>query len=169
MCVFSWLSDILCMAVMSAYWPHIIMFDRQQEKKNLNPKSVVLKETSDILGEKDSAESIYLTHKTTWHVSVWNTEDCRHIYENEILLQPHGLIDANASQFSALQCHQMKISQQGEQINTELCHAIFVSHYIWFLFIPEEVQNSLELYWHNVQLSHTHSGCDGWWKKSFML
>lgn len=52
------------------------------------------------------------------------------------------LIDANASEFSALRCHEMKISQPGEQINTELCHAIFVSHYVWFLFLPAEVSPS---------------------------
>lgn len=38
-----------------------------------------------------------------------------------------------------LQCHEMKISQPGEQINSELCHAIFVGHYMRFLFIPETV------------------------------
>lgn len=54
-------------------------------------------------------------------------------------LSRHRLIDANASEFSPLQCHEMKISQPGEQINSELCHAIFVGHYMRFLFIPETV------------------------------
>lgn len=37
----------------------------------------------------------------------------------------------------------MKIGQPGEQINSELCHAIFVSHYVWFLFISAPVLASL--------------------------
>lgn len=64
---------------------------------------------------------------------------CCHMYGNLILPREHHLIDANASEFSALRRHEVKISQPGEKINSELCHAIFVSHYIWFLFIPAEV------------------------------
>lgn len=99
----------------------------------------VLKEMPDVFRNKDSSGSIYQTHKTTPPVSVWNSEDCCHIHENEIVPQQHHLIDANTSEFSALQCHEMKISQPGERINSELCHAIFVSHYRWFLFILAEV------------------------------
>lgn len=99
----------------------------------------LLKDMSDIFRNKHSSRSIYLTPKTTPRVTVWNTEDCCHICENQILPWRLRLIDANASQFPALQCHKMKISQPGEQINSELCHAIFVGHYIWFLFIPVEM------------------------------
>lgn len=99
----------------------------------------LLKDMSDIFRNKHSIRSIYLTPKTTPRVTVRNTEDCCHICENEILPWRLRLIDANASLFPALQCHEMKISQPGEQINSELCHAIFVGHYIWFLFIPVEI------------------------------
>lgn len=134
----------------SLYW-YILRWTALQNNQTFNPHVTLttltcytnsccaVKELSDSFRTKDSSGSIYLTHKTTPHVSVWNTEDCCHIYENEILPWRHHLIDANASEFSALHCHEMKISQPGEQINSELCHAIFVSHYIWSLFIPAEV------------------------------
>lgn len=43
------------------------------------------------------------------------------------------LIDAKASKFSAVLCHEMKFSQPRGKINSKLCHAIFVSHYIWLI------------------------------------
>lgn len=46
------------------------------------------------------------------------------------------LIDASALEFSALRCHQMKISQPGERINTELCHAISVGPLYMGLIYP---------------------------------
>lgn len=60
----------------------------------------LLKDMSDIFRNKHSSRSIYLTPKTTPRVTVWNTEDCCHICENEILPWRLRLIDANASQFT---------------------------------------------------------------------
>lgn len=89
---------------------------------------------------KGTAADQYIWLTKQQHMSVFGIQrTCCHIYENLILPWEHRLIDANASEFSALQLHEMKIIPLREQINSELCHAIFVSYYIWSLFIPVEV------------------------------
>lgn len=78
-----------------------------------------LKETSDLFsGINNSSGSIYLTHKTI--------TQCRNLLPHSRKMKFCLLIDANASEFSALQCHEMKIGQPGARINSELCHAISV-------------------------------------------
>ncbi len=98
---------------------------------------------------KDSSGSIYLTQEQH-HVSVCGIQKTAATFmKMKFCLSSTTWSMPMPPSSPALRSHEMKISQPGEQINSELCHAIFVSHYRWFLFIPAKAPQ-------NWSKSHRH-------------
>lgn len=88
---------------------------------------------------KTAADRYIWLIKTTPRVPAVEYRRTATFPKNEIPPRRRRLIDADASDFSALQRHRMKIRELGEQINSELCHAGFVDRYIRSLFIPAQL------------------------------
>lgn len=79
------------------------------------------------------------------------------------------LIDGGASKFSALRCHQMKISQPGGSRSIRNYVMLFLwAHYIWVLFILAEVSASPRLPLAKVKKTKSELEvcmfCHDWWR-----